>query len=148
MVINIEVMALVGGDLPVKAHQEGLENAFPALQVEIHDGHPVEEGDQGVFGDPVEVDLKIRNHKNAYASRSRNSGHPYPPKSRWPIFRHHEVLVVGTDLFRAHHLMEELRIFDTAEVHRVVVRMERVLESFFDRPIDNQIFLGLQTGPT
>ena len=58
MVVNIEVMALVGGDLHVKAHQDGLENAFLALRVEIHDGHPVEEGDQGVFGDPVEDDLE------------------------------------------------------------------------------------------
>lgn len=70
------------------------------------------------------------------------------PKADGPFPRHHEVLVVWTDLFRAHHLIEKLRVFDTAEVHRVVVRMERVLESFVDRLFDNQIFLGLQPGLT
>lgn len=59
MVVNIEVMALICCDFSVESHQKRFEDAFSSLQVEIHDSHPIEKGDQRVFGDPVEINLKI-----------------------------------------------------------------------------------------
>jgi len=55
MVVNIEVMALICCDFSVESHQKRFEDAFSSLQVEIHDSHPIEKGDQRVFGDPVEI---------------------------------------------------------------------------------------------
>lgn len=56
VVIDVEVVALVGGDFAVKCHEEGFEDGLAAFEVEIHELHPEDEGEHGTLGNPVEVD--------------------------------------------------------------------------------------------
>jgi hypothetical protein len=53
MIIDIKVMAFIGGNFSIKSHEEWLEDRFASFEIEVHELHPENEGKHGAFSDPM-----------------------------------------------------------------------------------------------
>jgi hypothetical protein len=55
VIINLEVVAVVGSNFPIPPVEERLEDALSSFQNEPHDIEPVAPGDDGGLQDPAEI---------------------------------------------------------------------------------------------
>jgi len=119
VVEDFEVVEFVGGDSSVESDEQGFEEGLASFKVEVHDLHPEEEGHEGALHDPVEV-----HGGDSHAEEGESS-----PEAYGEFSGHHEVFVVGRHLFGSHEVVEEFGVLHGRKVQRVVIAVERVLES-------------------
>lgn len=102
MVILVQLEHLVFRNPAIEARQERLHEALAPLQVEVHDLHPEEEGNEGGLSHPVEVGGACGEADHHHASVGE---HEVLPGDE-------EVFIVRRDLLGADEVVEELSGFD------------------------------------
>ena len=53
VIIDIKVMAFIGGYFSIESHEKWLEDRFASFEIEVHELHPENEGKHGAFSDPM-----------------------------------------------------------------------------------------------
>lgn len=113
MVVCIESILFISSSSPIKAHQERLEHRLPPFKVKVHDLEPKDPRNKRRLSNPIQISCghsKVQNEE------------PHP-ECHQVLARQQEVLIVGRNLFRADHVMEELCGFNRGERQSMMVTM-------------------------
>lgn len=103
MVENFKVIDFVSSNSSIESNQKRLEEGFSSFEVEVHDLDPEEEGHEGTFHDPVDVNSGNSNTEDGESS----------PESDGEFSSNHKVFVVGRYLFWSDKIVEQFSIFHT-----------------------------------
>lgn len=119
VVIGLKHETFVGGSSSVESDQEGLHERLSSFDVEVQVGGVHDDGDQGRFGEPVEVD----------GGGSEVQGEESSPEGHEVLSRDQEVFVVWGNLFWSDEIIEELSGLNSRKVDWVMFHVIGVLIS-------------------